>query len=365
MEGLAAGRKYSRAGFVACAILLFYTNYFVSIGLMAAILVAAPLLKPGLGFLAKLVVLYLIVEPFTLPGVFLFQILEKSGGFETARFADQATYYAGAYVTFLLPLPVLELLVFLLVLKGFAPGRMTSIQRPIAFLLALSAIYIGYLSFGPWVEFRYLTMLLPTAAILLAAATRWILGMRMSVAIALITVVIATDVLHMAPFGYLGMPGTKAADRFPIAGPINSPLLGFLFEIGHHFDAPEYVLARYLVRHARADDVVLTTYDDLPLQFYTPLRVAGGLEGRQLPDAPDWLIRRRWIMSGEPGKDNDSAVLIDRLVKSGNYEKVNLGHLDHQLGTNPDPVHHFFRNPEFGPPILMFRKISRESAGPT
>jgi hypothetical protein len=165
-----------------------------------------------------------------------------------------------------------------------------------------------------------------------------------------------TDAVHRTPLGYAGTPGTYAADRFPAVGPVSFPLLGFLYEVTHTFDAPEAVLARYLNQHAKKTDVVLTTYDDLPLQFYTGLRVAGGLEGRPLPDDADWLIKRRWIVSGAPGKDHDVDIRIGHLIATRKYELVKLSHKDHMLGTNPDPKHHDFVTPDSSPRLILLKK---------
>jgi 4-amino-4-deoxy-L-arabinose transferase-like glycosyltransferase len=356
LEGLVAGRKHSWAGFVASGVLLFYTNYFVAIGLLTSTLAAALFLNERRPLLRKLASAYLTIALLVLPGVFLFQVLEKSKGLALSSLLSHLTYYSGAYFTFLLPLPVLALLLWLLVAERPAFGPTAAARRSVLGLLAISVLYIGYLALGPWVEFRYLTMLLPIAAILLAVATDLVRRTNAALGVALLSVLVLTNIAHRAPLGYIGMTGTQSADRFPSVGPISFPLLGLMYELTHHFDAPESILAGYLNQHANKTDVVIATYDDLPLQFYTGLRVAGGLEGRKLPDDPDWLIRRRWIVSGEPGKDNDVDIQIGRLIMTNRYELIKLNHKDHMLGTNPDPKHHFFVAPESGPRLIMLKK---------
>ncbi|MDR3632841.1 MAG: glycosyltransferase family 39 protein [Isosphaeraceae bacterium] len=358
LEGMASGRRRARTGFIVTGVLLFYTNYFVSIGLLAAVLVVAPLLRASRAFLGRLPAVYAAIALFVLPGISLFQVFNKSKPFDDNRYFTYLTYYSSAYSTFLLPLPIFVLLCGLLIVAQPVPESATGGKRGLLFLIAITVLDLGYLALAPWVEFRYMTVLLPVAAILLAVATLWILRTSLVMGILLTVVLLATDILHMDPFGYLGTFGSEKADRFPSVGPTSFPFLGFLYEVTHHFDAPEYVLSRYLNRHARTTDVVVTTYDDLPLQFYTRIRVAGGLEGRQLPEAPDWLIRRRWIMSDEPGKDRSVARHIEDLRLSNKYEPVLIVTPDHMLGTNPDPRHHFFKGPSSSPPVIMFRKMN-------
>ena len=56
-------------------------------------------------------------------------------------------------------------------------------------------------------------------------------------------------------------------------------------------------IVSYLSENAEEDDVVAITYGDMPLKFYTDLRVVGGLTGEGLSpaknalDYPDTLMR--------------------------------------------------------------------------
>jgi 4-amino-4-deoxy-L-arabinose transferase-like glycosyltransferase len=357
LEGLAAGRKYSRLAFVASGVLLFYTNYFVAIGLLASSLTAAVLVKGGPALLRRLASAIFAVVVSTLPGAYLFQITSKSKRFELFTLLDHMNYYSGSYFTFMLPMPLLALILWMIVSKRSAPELTAKGTSPVVMLLVITVLYVAYITLGPWVEFRYLTLLLPTTSILLAVATDRVRRMNPALGIALLSALIFTDLVHMAPLGYVDTAGTHSADRFLAAGPVSFPLLGFLYEITHHFDAPEFVLADLLNRSAKRTDIVLTTYDVLPLQFYTGLRVAGGLQGRELPNDPDWLIRRRWIVSGEPGKDHDVDIFIDKLIIKSKYNIESIHHKDHMLGTNPDPKHHLFATPDSGPRLIVLKRV--------
>jgi 4-amino-4-deoxy-L-arabinose transferase-like glycosyltransferase len=66
------GSRLAIAGFATSAALLFYTNFFVAIGLLSVLLVSAPLYKSERAFLLRLGLAYLVVLPLVLPGLFFF-----------------------------------------------------------------------------------------------------------------------------------------------------------------------------------------------------------------------------------------------------------------------------------------------------
>jgi Dolichyl-phosphate-mannose-protein mannosyltransferase len=356
--GLRRGSRGALAGCVASAALLFYTNYFVAVGVLLALLGAAPLLSCERPFVKRLLAACFAIAALTFPGLAFFEVLGKQGELSRGKVLGQLLACQGMYLTFLLPLPALALLAWVLLTER--AGRLAAgWRRGVSFLLAFSLLYTLYLSLAPWLFFRYLTILLPVAAVLLGLAADWVFARSRVLGAAALLTLLLTDYLHQVPLGLLEAPGTAVADRFPFGQPVSSPLSGYLYELTHPFDSPEQVLAEHLRKHAKATDVVLTTYDDLPLQFYTGLRVAGGLQGQPLPPEPDWVIRRHLILSGQPGKDMDVARFIEGHIDRTQYEEVILPQKDYMLGHDPDPHHHLFRAPPKGPPFFILKKKGR------
>src|SRR5206468_8494780 len=78
-----------------------------------------------------------------------------------------------------------------------------------------------------------------------------------------------------------------------------TPLDGFVYEITHDYDGPEEGIVEFLRQHARPADVVAMVNGDLPVKFYTGLRVVGGLTGEDLAEArdADWIILRSAIVA--------------------------------------------------------------------
>ena len=54
-------------------------------------------------------------------------------------------------------------------------------------------------------------------------------------------------------------------------------------------------IVKYLKTHARPGDVIVSNIGDMPLKYYLPNRVVGGLTGENLEEftSPEWVISRR------------------------------------------------------------------------
>ena len=352
---LARGEHLSLVVLVVSGSLLFYTNYFIAIGALLALLIAAPLLEQGSRFVKNLLIAFLAIGILTLPGMIFFRVFAKGGGINVARAVTQLWGYVGSYLTFLIPLPMLGLICYLLVEKSRF-GLREEWKRRVWFLLSFSLVYIVYLSLAPWAMFRYLSILIPVQAVLLGAGTSWIMRQSRLAGVSVLMVIAFTNALHLTPLAFLKTPGTRSADRFPSVGPVSFPFFGYLYELTHTFDDPEKVLCHYLKAHAGPKDVVLITYGDLPLQFCLGLRVVGGLQGQRPPMSPDWIILRQFAISTDPGKDYDVLRFIYTQINPNPYKRVSLPSRDSMLGNNPDPTFHLFRMPGNAPPLTLLRR---------
>jgi hypothetical protein len=354
VTSLVRGSRWAVVAVATSGTALFYTNYLVGIAVLSALVPAVTVLRPGVTGLRRLGYAYAAIALLACPGLFLFNIIGLTGEFSFAGFVNQLGYYSAVYFTFLLPLPVAVLVICLCVVKRTVMSDER--RRSAVFLILFSAIYTLVLSLGPWPMFRYLCVLAPLATILLGLAAEWTLRWRPLLGIGLLLAAIGTDVLHQVPLGWLALGATQARDRFPSIGPVSFPLAGFVYELAVPSDLPERSLSDYLQQHARSTDVVLTTYDDLPLQFYTGLRVVGGLQGQNLPNDPDWIILRSTIVCRDPGKDGDVLRFVQTRIDGRRYQRMNFPHRDFTLGGNPDPRYHLFRASGDAPLLLLLRR---------
>lgn len=150
-----------------------------------------------------------------------------------------------------------------------------------------------------------------------------------------------------------------------VAGPIVSALVlialgrtwgvsDYFYEVTHHYDGPVEGIVKYLQQHSHKDDVVAITYEDLPVKFYTGLRVVGGLAGDDLSPArtAEWVIIRKHVISD---KDLEVRQFLVSQVPLGSYEVIRIDYPDVPFQNREEPDKHRFRTPK-GDPIIIFHK---------
>jgi 4-amino-4-deoxy-L-arabinose transferase-like glycosyltransferase len=355
VAGLSAGRWPAWIGVAAATALLFYTNYFVAVGAVAAVALAAPLLCSRLRFLMSLATALLMAGVAIWPGVVFFDLIGKQGAHDSTQVFNQFCWVSMSYLSFLVPLPILILLGYLLARRSGSASLSVGWRQAILFLMALTAVYVVYLSFAPWWMFRYTSVLFSVAAILCAVAVDRVYQWDRSVGLGLLLVLLVSNAVHQVPFG---IRAGMARDRiliFPSLGLVSFPLMGYAYELVRPPEAPQEVLCNYLNEHAATDDVVLISYGDLSLQFYTGLRVTGGMQGQPYPSQPDWIIIRGFTMSDNPGKDGDVRRWARSILERGGYERVFTAP-DSGTPNNPDPYYHLFHTPSHLRNFVVWRK---------
>jgi 4-amino-4-deoxy-L-arabinose transferase-like glycosyltransferase len=193
------------------------------------------------------------------------------------------------------------------------------------FFTVLTIAEISTIILAPF--FRYLTPLIPILIIFAACLAVYTARIHFLAPIAIIVVLIIT-----------------------------SPMKDFLYELTHDYDGPIKGIVKYLNANASQDDIVAITYGDMPLKFYTKLRIIGGLTGDDLTDAKkaQWVIVRKHVISKK-----DIAVrnyLIDNL-SSEYYEKIEINYPDISYENREEPATHHFRTVTNEDRVRIFHKI--------
>jgi hypothetical protein len=140
----------------------------------------------------------------------------------------------------------------------------------------------------------------------------------------------------------------------------NIPLKLYLTELSSPYPDVNQNLINFFRTHARPVETILTTYVVLPLEFYTSLKVIGGLQGpTHINRAPDWLVSRWYVRWNRQYDLNDSEKAIRQLLaQPGAYQAVTLPYEDEIFGNQPDPYFHRFIPPtEPVSPLTVYEKI--------
>jgi hypothetical protein len=129
----------------------------------------------------------------------------------------------------------------------------------------------------------------------------------------------------------------------------------FIYEITHDYDGPVEGIARYLNAHGDKDDVVAITYGDMPLKFYTQMKIVGGLTGEDLSPAKeaDWVIFRKQLFKGNV----EVAEYFIKNIPKPNYEMILIDYPDIPYENREDPKEHRFRTAVNEDRVIIYRRI--------
>ena len=198
----------------------------------------------------------------------------------------------------------------------------------LALLLLFAFFTIAALSpTAPSTFFRYLAPLIPIACIIMGLIIES--SMKVHPAVGLVVIVLLA--------WWWRMPS-------------------YLYEITHDYDGPVEGIVLYLNEHAGRNDVVAATNEDLPIKWYTGLRVISGVSGEDYSEAThaDWLVMRRF--SSDPRSRLPD--YLDEKVVWDDYEEILLPYPDYAFENREAPELHQFRTPEEFPPVVIYRRIT-------
>lgn len=134
------------------------------------------------------------------------------------------------------------------------------------------------------------------------------------------------------------------------------PCADFVKEQRHPVRAPGKALVEYLKDHAKPEDVIAANYGDLPLKFYLPNRVVGGLAGEDLSlwQPPEWVILRKYRCGGKPSVTDH----LRNWVAIGHYEEITLEAPDTAFEHREDPIDRLFTTDWHEQPVTIYRRRS-------
>ena len=140
---------------------------------------------------------------------------------------------------------------------------------------------------------------------------------------------------------------------------VPSQLGRYVGELREDFVGPMEGLVEFLDQHARPGDVVAISYGDLPLKFYTGLRVIGGLTGEDLGDAAraDWIVVRRHRNTRADGEVREALLRVLSANPRG-YVKHRLDAPDTAFENREDPrLHRFHSASPRQPRVVVYEKL--------
>ena len=210
-------------------------------------------------------------------------------------------------------------------LRGASGSSFTRVDGHAAALLGLGcAVTIAFLAvLAPGAYFRYLAPVAPLAICLAGGAVGALAAESKLAAVAVVA-------------GWLAL----------------SPIRDFVHEITHPFQGPIGGLVRFFEERAQPGDVVAISYGDMPLKFYTGLRVVGGLTGEDLADVEgaEWIVVRRRFPAPD---DRGVQERLRTAIVPGDYAVYRLPVPDTPFENREDPRFHRYRSAPSGTPRIV------------
>jgi 4-amino-4-deoxy-L-arabinose transferase-like glycosyltransferase len=331
---LTAGRRHAGPLFALCAGLLFHTHYMHCLILMSSLWAHALIWNRRR--LRSLLLWSGVVALVSLPwyaamsGMGHFEVHGESV-FHVGKAIELMSKYLSlllhhAFHPALLAVPALAVAAAL-IRRRPQPFGGAELWNPLSMLLLLISITLMVMSVGtpaPWL--RNIAPLLPLLAVvagriaIVPGRLRWLLG--------------GAVVALMVGSG---------------------PLPGYFAELTEDYEGPIEGIVRYLQRAGEPDDVVAITYGDLPIKFYTEMRVVGCDSGEDVAEAlkADWIIIR--------SRRGERAERFSRFLMNGidqtRYRLITLPVVDTYWENREEPRQHRFRTATSGPPVRILRKI--------
>jgi len=303
-----------------------------------------------------------------LPWFFLFKPLhEKTGEWSADIFLESLIFYAESLNHYVAPF-ILLLIIPLILWAGrkkMQETRLSGLQKDsILFFVLLIIFTIGFSLLGPARVFRYLVGIIPVVILLFALLFAKLWQKNRIISIALLGILIGSNFLNVFFYPMLSSVFPTASRHLKSA--LSSPLLSYIQELAQPPQGTIKKIADYLNAHAAPHDFAIATYGDLPLMFYTKLRMIGGLSFEALEEAKnaDWVIARKVLISDEDARV--MVYLIDNLPWE-RYEKIDLGQTDFPWDNIPEPSAHQFKSMGFNPDwqIQIYRKLKPEESSRT
>jgi hypothetical protein len=335
LYGYASGRY--RWVLTPASVLLFYTQNIYFVTLWAAVLVHAVLFRSQR--LRELVALSVLGLVLCAPWLWFTRGVSYRAVYPGVLTTSQFVEFVGPYlrqvrVYLFEPWVLLAPLVVAVAraLRGKPPsGEHRVFWSGISLLLlyvVFSLAVLCALSVAPF--FRYLAPVVPALCLLMAMALDSLATLRGALLVAAVALVV-----------------------------LRGGLTDYVYEITHDFHGPIGAISRYLKRYGNPRDTVAVTYGDLPIKFYTQMRVVGGLTGEDLSPAKtaDWVIVRKHTICA---KDDAVKRYLTENVDRTQYREITLDAPDTPFENREDPALHRFRTDTTEDRVVILGRLGRE-----
>lgn len=327
--GMLEGRKRSGLWFAVASVLLFQTHYLYYGALAATTVLHTAifrrdrlrqvLLVSGIVFLVNLPwIIWLAGASFN--SSISYQMKARMAhGNRLTQLVALIWIYLLLVVRHIFPLPLLGIPAITTAAAWIRQRRFPRLNPEMFERLGLVFIFMAVTILAcallsPYPHFRYLVTLLPVSWLLVAFLVEGLMRLHWSAGIVVLVLLM-----------FAGMT------------------FSYLTEITSDYDGPVEGTVRYLNDHGKDTDVVVAIHEEMPLKFYTKMRVLGGLTGEDMSPGryPKWIVLRR--PNGPEEVKAVKRMLHDSKINTRRYVAITLdGYPDITFENREEPNQHYF-----------------------
>jgi len=335
--GIIEKRKYSFIYFIASSTALFHSNYLCCATFTASVLIHSLVLHRNI--FKKVAMASLVVALVNLPAIIWFlnmkyNLICNRGIFDInmPEFLRAIRYYLSSVIKYFMPPVILSIPVIFVLFKWIRERRVSLknlyVLDNLSLLLIFCALTITASSIVlSWPFFRYLAPIIPP-----------------------IIAIVSLILLPLMRFNIV------AGGVLILMLICSNPIKEYFYEITHDYNGPIEGIVKYLNRYGRDTDVAAITYGDLPLKFYTKMKIVGGLTGEDLSSAKEakWVIIRKYIISD---KDAKVRSYLSQNVPFDRYKKIILDYPDTPFENREDPEFHNYKTVDNEDRVIIYQRI--------
>jgi hypothetical protein len=333
----------SAAAFIAAAWCWFQVDYGTVIPVLAVLFLEAALADRSAW--RRTVTTGLILAATLAPFVYFYDLLHR-GSDQDGSWMDRFLQNLFNMNEYVVPAMVVLAALYLLARRWkslpTAERRLVSVACGIILALALWVPTVAVYAF-----LRYVIIAAPVGALLTAWVVARVFGRRQRFAWMAACLLIFTPCLSV-PMRALAPP----PDWWSGSVWFRTELQDMRRQIFGHQPDPNRLVIDWLRQHAAPSDEILINYEDIPLMYYLPNPIRGGIGTFRVEDdartPPRYVVLRRSVSFVH-------TEVFDREVKRYLWQQVPLKAPDVMWGNNPDPMG--ADDPKTAPDLYLGRRV--------
>lgn len=374
--GILERRRGGTLGLVAAIAILFHSNYGLCVPVVGALVLHALVYAWGRARPWQVVAVPVGIAALTLPWALYANIHRTASRLDLEPYFYNLFHYLFAVNRWALPIPLVLAFVVLRPL-GWRSPHLSPRNVGVTAAALVCVVGTAFVSTNVGLFTRYVINLVPLFVVLCAILVVWLVdGLRTRTPVGRLawgvlpvltfTTVVSWPVAPLLARAAAASPHRPYQDNPAARKPLSSftgvdhEIFELLHELTTPYDGPLEGVARFLNRNALPEHTVFIDYGDLPLLFYTDLKVRGGLQGIPYDGRPEWIVSR----------SNRVGIAVNDLrefaAREGYTAIVLPEHPDTRWENRPDPFVHDYRLPPVGdvprltdgvyPPIVLFAR---------